>query len=121
MLTAGLLGNWTLWPHPLIAQFDNAFLGGSLASKKVSERHLEDGGGGGENASSPLIHLPVVIWLERSVLVQAQVLGLLVAQLRQVRVERWEVQAGHILVWGAGEQRGWGKQGEESVNTLQVS
>lgn len=47
---------------------------------------------------------PVVVGFEGSVLVEPQVLGLLVRQLRQVRVERGQVQAGHVLVWGRAQE-----------------
>lgn len=83
---------------------EQSIFSGFVANEKTSERHLEDGSG--ENAPyPPCPHLPVVVWLEGPVLVQAQVLGLLVAQLREVRVERGEVQAGHVLVWRGGEKR----------------
>lgn len=94
---------------------EQSIFSGFVANEKASERHLEDGSG--ENAPYPLPHLPVVVWLEGPVLVQAQVLGLLVAQLREVRVERGEVQAGHVLVWRGGEKRDVG----EPVNTLHGS
>lgn len=47
-----------------------------------------------------LVCVPVVVWLKRPILVQAQILGLLVGELREMCVECWEMQAGHIFVWG---------------------
>lgn len=55
--------------------------------------------------SHPLVCIPVVIWLKGPVLVQAQILGLLVRKLCEMCVKRWEMEAGHILVWG-GQGRG---------------
>ena len=54
---------------------------------------------------------PVVVWFEGPVLVQAQVLGLLIAQLREVGIEGGEVKAGHVLIWTGGGQGG-GRGGE---------
>lgn len=41
---------------------------------------------------------PVVVGFEGPVLVQAQVLGLLVRQLRQVSLKRGQMQTGHIFI-----------------------
>lgn len=38
-----------------------------------------------------LVYVPVVIWLKGPVLVQAQILGLLVGELCEMCVERWEM------------------------------
>lgn len=46
----------------------------------------------------------VVVGLERSCLVEAHVLGLVIAELRQMGVERGQVEAGHELVHQLGHQ-----------------
>lgn len=99
--------------------WEQSVFSGFVANEKASERHLEDSSG--ENAPYPLPHLPVVVWLEGPVLVQAQVLGLLVAQLREVRVERGEVQAGHVLVWRGGEKRDVGGACQHSARFMNNS
>lgn len=38
-----------------------------------------------------ILYVPVVIWLKGPVLVQAQILGLLVGELCEMSVERWEM------------------------------
>ena len=48
---------------------------------------------------------PVVVWFEGAVLVQAQVLRLLVTQLRQMGVKGGEVKAGHVLIWTGGGRK----------------
>lgn len=45
-----------------------------------------------------MVLVPVVVGLEGPHLVEAEVLGLVVRELRQVRVERGQVQARHVLV-----------------------
>lgn len=61
--------------------------------------------------------IPVVVWLEGPILVQAQILGLLVTQLCEVCVERGEVEAGHILVWGG---EGGREREREPVHAMQA-
>ncbi len=51
--------------------------------------------------------LPVVVWFERSGFVEAEVLGLVVAQLGEVRVEALQVQRRHVLICGSERQRAW--------------
>lgn len=77
--------------------------GGDSEALEVSPGHPT----GGTRRSRPPRHPPVVIGFERPVFVESQVLGLIVRQLRQVGVERGQVQAGNVLVWG-GKEGIWG-------------
>ena len=44
------------------------------------------------------VHPPVVVCFEGSSLGEAQVFGLLISQLCEVGVKRWQVESGHKLV-----------------------
>lgn len=45
--------------------------------------------------------VPIVVWFERAVLVEAQVFGLLVGELRQVGLEGGQMQTGNIFICNA--------------------
>lgn len=48
--------------------------------------------------SNVCVCLPVVVGLERSCLVEAKVLGLVIGQLRQMGIKGWQVKTGYILI-----------------------
>lgn len=43
--------------------------------------------------------VPVVVWFERAILIQAQVLGLIIRKLRQVGIKSGQMQTGNIFIW----------------------
>lgn len=48
--------------------------------------------------------VPVIVWFERAILIQAQVFSLLVGELRQVSLEGGQMQTGNIFICNAPAQ-----------------